>query len=278
MGKCSYYLVKADNFSIVGENVACPGSISESMNFGPTNDMPSCTKSVTINLFNSIKPMSIKLNQGRLVTVNGIEVAKLPVKIFDGLVTVKQASSLMILVLFKDGLQIWWDSSSRVYIDAPPNYRGQTKGLCGTFNSNVQDDFLTPEGDVESSVASFADKWRTKETCPFISDPINIPHPCQLNMENKPLALTTCTKLKEKLFDDCHWSVDPESFFEDCMYDMCACKMDISKCVCPIFAAYANECARQGVVVNWRYLVKECGMYYLKKFYLTLLFKNNKFY
>ena len=100
-----------------------------------------------------------------------------------------------------------WDGTSRVYIDAPPEYRGKTKGLCGTFSSNIQDDFLTPEGDIESSVASFANKWRTKETCQYVSDGF-IPHPCHLNIENKEIAIQTCAKLKEEVFAECHWSVD----------------------------------------------------------------------
>jgi von Willebrand factor len=47
---------------------------------------------------------------------------------------------------FKDGAKIWWDGMSRAYVDVPASYRGKTQGLCGTFNSNSQDDFLTPEG------------------------------------------------------------------------------------------------------------------------------------
>jgi integrin beta 3 len=52
----------------------------------------------------------------------------------------------IISVDFHDGIQVWWDGATRAYIDAPASYRGKTKGLCGTFNSNMQDDFLTPEG------------------------------------------------------------------------------------------------------------------------------------
>lgn len=29
MGQCTYYLVKADNFTVEAENVACAGSISQ---------------------------------------------------------------------------------------------------------------------------------------------------------------------------------------------------------------------------------------------------------
>lgn len=52
----------------------------------------------------------------------------------------------IIPVDFHDGVKIWWDGATRAYIDAPTSYRGKTQGLCGTFNSNMQDDFLTPEG------------------------------------------------------------------------------------------------------------------------------------
>lgn len=264
MGKCSYYLMKTDNFTIEAENVACPGSISESLNFGTGGfDMPSCTKSITINVKtdgNKIK--TIQLKQGRLVLVDGIEIQKLPIRVLHGVLRIRQPSSTLILVIFQDGLKVWWDGVTRVYIDAPPSYRGTyTKGLCGTFNSNIQDDFLTPEGDVETSIESFADKWRTKETCPFVAKSQIIPHPCKINMENKEKALAECVKLKEKIFADCHWHVDPELYYEDCMYDMCACKGDLSTCMCPIFSAYANECARHGKIINWRYSVNECGMY-----------------
>lgn len=260
MGKCSYYLLKTDNISVEAENVACPGSISEEMNLGPSGvDMPSCTKSVTINVKNGDVGKTIKLKQGRQILVDGFEINKLPIKVLDGVIKIRQASSTMILVTSEEGLKVWWDGVTRVYIDAPAIYRGNTKGLCGTFNSNLQDDFLTPEGDVESSVASFADKWRTKEQCEYVSDSVNIPHPCQLNIERKEKALEVCAKLKSKLFEECVWNVDPEAYYEDCMYDMCACKGDLASCLCPIFAAYSNECARHGVPINWRYSVNECG-------------------
>lgn len=259
MGKCSYYLLKMDNFTVEAENVACPGSISEAMNFGPAGiDMPSCTKSVTINVQLGEKSKTIKLKQGRQVLVDGFEIQRLPIKVLDGLLKVRQASSTMIVVTMVDGLKVWWDGLTRVYIDAPPVYRDRTKGLCGTFNSNIQDDFYTPEGDIESEVGPFADKWRTKETCQYVSGS-EIPHPCQLNVERVTAAKEYCAKMKSEIFAECHWYVDPNEFYEDCLYDLCACKNDIAPCACPIFAAYAAECSRHGVVVNWRHSISDCG-------------------
>lgn len=63
--------------------------------------------------------------------------------------------SLPLSVDFQDGVKVWWDGSTRAYIDAPASYRGKTLGLCGTFNSNMQDDFLTPEGTLSISLWTF---------------------------------------------------------------------------------------------------------------------------
>lgn len=259
MGKCSYVLVKTANFSIEAENVACSGAMSASLGFA-TLDQPSCTKSVTIKLLQGNQIKTVKLNQGPIILIDGLEVTKLPTKKYDAVLKVRQASSTMILVSFTDGLNVWWDGVSNVYIDAPASYRGRTAGLCGTFNSNINDDFLTPEGDVESSATAFADKWRTKETCQFAPNTLDIPHPCQVNVENKDRAIKACSQLKSKLFDSCHFSVDPEEFYEDCMYDMCSCKgAGIKDCLCPVLTAYASECSHQGVILNWRHAVSECG-------------------
>lgn len=261
MGKCSYYLLKRDNFSVEAENVACPGSISAAMQMGGSSgfDLPSCTKSVTIKLYHDGETKTVKLNQGREITIDGIAVSRFPLKVYDGLMRIRHASSIMTLVAFRDGLKVWWDGMTRVYIDAPASYRGNTQGLCGTFDSNQRNDFLTPEGDIESSVASFANKWRTKESCDFVNDDVNVPHPCQASPEKKEKALKVCAKLKSKVFGECHWAVDPEPYFEDCLYDMCACKGADGDCSCPIFSAYATECGRQGSVINWRQSVSECG-------------------
>lgn len=98
---------------------------------------------------------------------------------------------------------------------------------------------LHSTGDIETTVHPFANKWQTKDSCDFLNDKI-VPHPCQVNVENKAKAEKTCAKLRDKVFEDCHLFVDPEEFYEDCMYDTCACKGDVSPCFCPILAAYAR--------------------------------------
>lgn len=129
------------------------------------------------------------------------------------------------------------------------------------YDDKSEQTFLHSAGDIETTVQSFANKWQTKESCDFLSDKI-VPHPCQVNVGSKARAEQICAKLRDKIFEECHWIVDPEQYYEDCMYDVCACKGDISQCSCPIFASYATECARQGWVSERRsegFAYHSCG-------------------
>lgn len=35
----------------------------------------------------------------------------------------------------------------------------------------------------------------------------------------------------------------------------------MAKCLCPMIAAYAGECAQKGIKIDWRNEVRECGMH-----------------
>ncbi|XP_066594945.1 hemocytin-like [Prorops nasuta] len=255
MGKCKYYLMKANNYSIQVENVPCSGAISESMGFAPsTSEAPSCTKTVTIKTENSL----IKLKQNRRITINGEDVIKLPMA--DNGVKIRAASSIFLAVKMPNDLEVWWDGISRVYINAPPEFYGKTQGLCGTFSLNQKDDFLTPDGDVEQNAVSFANKWKASEECQDIPRKEYI-HPCDSNPQKRVAAESFCSKIYSDIFSDCHWYVDPEPWHKDCIFDMCSCEADIKSCLCPMLSAYAKECAAAGIKILWRPQIDECNLH-----------------
>ena len=256
MGQCSYYLIKADNFSIEAENVACTGAISLAMNFPITvsSGLPSCTKTVTIRM----SGQTIKLKQNQEILINDRDISKIPYRIAG--ITIRSISSIFIVVKLPNDVEVWWDGLTRVYINVPASMKGDTKGLCGTFNNNQKDDFLTPENDIEKSVIQFANKWKTKEQCNDIPDKLKS-HPCDINIQNRATAEKYCKKIKSNIFGDCHWYVDPEDFYQDCLYDMCSCESKLSTCLCPMIASYSHECATKGVKIDWRDDVKECGIH-----------------
>ncbi|KZC09215.1 Hemocytin [Dufourea novaeangliae] len=253
MGKCKYYLMKGDDYTIEGENVPCSGAISESMGF-VLPDAPSCTKTVTINY----KETSVKLKQNRQVLINGDDLTTFPIVINQ--IRIRIVSSIFVVVHLPNGLEIWWDGISRVYINAPPEFHGRTKGLCGTFSENQKDDFITPEGDIEQTAVCFANKWKTDEICANVPEKES-DHPCDLDPQKRATAKQYCSYLYTEIFAGCHWHVDPESFHKDCMYDMCSCKVELGLCLCPILAAYAKDCAAAGVKILWRQDVNECRIH-----------------
>lgn len=72
------------------------------------------------------------------------------------------------------------------------------QGLCGTFNDNLNDDFLTPENDVEISVPAFANKWKLEEKCNDVPENLKS-HPCDTNVLNRAIAEKHCKRLKAEL-------------------------------------------------------------------------------
>lgn len=46
-----------------------------------------------------------------------------------------------------------------------PIYSESTSGLCGNYNGNQGDDFLSPSGLVEASVKDFGNSWKLSGDC-----------------------------------------------------------------------------------------------------------------
>lgn len=78
-----------------------------------------------------------------------------------------------------------------------------------------------------------------------------------------PAARVTAASLLPHFSPECHLEVDPEPYYRDCLYDMCSCETKLDGCLCPILAAYSKECARKGIIIDWRAEVRECGEYTL---------------
>lgn len=76
----------------------------------------------------------------------------------------------------------------------------QTRGLCGTFNHNQNDDFLTPDGDVESDVLSFAKKWKSSSDCKDGRSEESNSDACEVNVQSKGPAIEHCKMLKGPIF------------------------------------------------------------------------------
>lgn len=200
---------------------------------------------------------TVCLKQGGRVDVNGAEQThKLPMNIMNGFMHIRQIGQIALMASFGNGMQMVWDGSSYAYIDAPGSQSNRTAGLCGNFDGNPENDLTTPNGKLQQSPETFGYEWRVKKLCDRGQMDNDVPHPCQMN-RNGQQAQYICSQLTSQVFAGCN--VDRQPYIQNCIYDMCASKGDVVSSMCTIFAAFANECSRNGTPIKWRETYQQCG-------------------
>lgn len=133
------------------------------------------------------------------------------------------------------------------------------EGICGNCNGNPNDDIITNPAatniipETSSKVKRFALSWladepklelnEDKDTC-YVDDEADC---LPLPPESDP-----CFKiLDESIFGKCHFVVDPIMYVTACQQDLCRTGPS-QKGSCEAIAAYARECAVNGVCIEWR--------------------------
>ncbi|XP_048013922.1 mucin-2-like isoform X2 [Megalobrama amblycephala] len=233
-GNCDYTLTKHTNdsdFAVVGNLAKCDSTRKDT-----------CLNSVTL----VISGTTISFSSTGTVAVNGISPYALPVT--TGLVSIFQPSSSFIIADMKSlRLEIQLEPVMQLYIVASTEEKGKMSGLCGNYNDVQTDDFKTDSGIVEGTPTTFVNFW--KHSCPDLE--ITFDKPCSLNMDTVQPAKDWCSRLTNpnETFSACHSEINPEMYYERCVYDACKCA-DINKCMCAAVSTYAHACAAKGVVLK----------------------------
>ncbi|XP_041419720.1 IgGFc-binding protein-like [Xenopus laevis] len=192
----------------------------------------------------------ITLEKVRKVKVNGQQVT-LPVSLPPDVEIFLSGTNVFVTTGF--GLQVSYDGSHRATVTIPGEYYNSVCGLCGNFNGDKADDFLNPDGNLESDSNSLGNSWQVE------NDTV-----CPPAVENK----TNCTEDENHLissntycgiitnvngpFKECHHVIDPRVYFENCVYDLCEVKLD-NGTLCDSLQSYADACQSHGVTVQpWR--------------------------
>ena len=61
----------------------------------------------------------------------------------------------------QNGIKVLWDGKRRVYITAPSEMMNKTNGLCGFYDGNQRNDFMTPQDIQEPIALHFGNSWQT---------------------------------------------------------------------------------------------------------------------
>ncbi|XP_044534907.1 SCO-spondin-like [Gracilinanus agilis] len=206
----------------------------------------SCLRAISVTLGEAY----VQLRDSGAVLVGRQEVA-LPWAEPGGL-SVHHASSTFLLLHGPGVWLLWGVLEPAAYITLEPLYAHRVRGMCGTFTWNQQDDFLTPAGDVESSVAAFASKFQLSgESACRLRDTLIPLNPCSTHAQRRPYAEAACATLQGPAFQQCHGLVEQEPYQLRCLSAVCGCALG-HDCLCPVLAAYARHCAREGVLSPWR--------------------------
>ncbi|XP_078579024.1 uncharacterized protein LOC144863560 [Branchiostoma floridae x Branchiostoma japonicum] len=251
-GVCQYIVAKDfvnQKFTLLANQQPCSDDYSSS-----------CIRSVTL-IVGGNTAGKIKLHQHGVLSVGHSDVhIQLPYHNDD--VSVRRLSSVFVEVTTNFGLTLQWDGRGRLYTTVTPALKGHTKGLCGTFNDNQNDDFTTRSGGLVVNVAEFGNSWKVSADCedqPGVTSNLQL-GPCAINTQREEYARQHCGLMSGGSFEACNRLLEPATYITACEHDVCQCQ-DGDECLCSAIAHYARECAKLGAVVNWRTegnCVEEC--------------------
>uniref|UniRef100_A0A3P9H1N3 Fc fragment of IgG binding protein n=1 Tax=Oryzias latipes TaxID=8090 RepID=A0A3P9H1N3_ORYLA len=250
-GTCTYVLSKScgvedthlEAFSVQVENVQWDRMKGKKK--------VSVTRLVAVEVFGFTLIMKSKMFG---VLVNGV-LNNIPLNLNDGEVAVYQEGTNYVIAT-NFGLLVTYDLVYHVTVTVPGNYRDKVCGLCGNFNGDRKDDFQMPDQILAKDINVFGKSW--KVAIPNVvcengcqGNECADCDPAHKDVFSKPAYCGILTAPKGP-FAVCHSKLDPQSYFDDCVFDVCASNGD-GKVLCDSVAAYAYNCHMAGVNVNdWR--------------------------
>uniref|UniRef100_A0A2K6DZI7 Mucin 6, oligomeric mucus/gel-forming/pseudo n=1 Tax=Macaca nemestrina TaxID=9545 RepID=A0A2K6DZI7_MACNE len=189
----------------------------------------------------------IVISQDEVVTNNG-EAKWLPYKTRNITVFRQTSTHLQMATSFGLELVVQLRPVFQAYITVGPQFRGQTRGLCGNFNGDTTDDFTTSVGIAEGTASLFVDSWRAGN-CPAALE--RETDPCSMSQLNKVCAETHCSMLLRTgtVFERCHATVNPAPFYKRCVYQACNYEETFPH-ICAALGDYVHACASRGVLVD----------------------------
>uniref|UniRef100_A0A8C3JAI1 Otogelin n=1 Tax=Calidris pygmaea TaxID=425635 RepID=A0A8C3JAI1_9CHAR len=243
---CQYILAKSRTsgmFTVSLQNAPC----------GQNQD-GSCIQSITVILKQDPKRQVTLTHSGDVLLYDQYKI-NLPYA--DELFEIRKLSSVFLQVKTHIGLQLLYDREGlRLYLQVDERWKDDTAGLCGTFNGNTEDDFLSPVGVTESTPELFGNTWKTSSACILVHDSSQM-DPCDIHLQAASYAAEACSVLTKELFAPCYPYLSPVPYFEQCRRDTCKCGQT---CFCSALAHYAHHCRRFGVIIDFRGGVPDCAL------------------
>lgn len=243
-GSCEYVLTQSCNFA----------EFAVIVTNGAHNSRVSCTDAVKVVIPSENLNISLGRGGGGTVTINDMLQPNNGDEIIlrSGQVDVVRVGGCPSVVLRTSGVRVSWDGLYRVEVTVSTQWSGRLCGLCGNYNGDPNDDFLTPNGILETSANEFGLSWvlnnGTHDNCGG-----TIPDQCPAALLAE--AQERCSVLRGGNFDECNDNVDPTIFIESCVFDYChSDQANRENFFFNSLAFYASACGNNGETLPpvWR--------------------------
>ncbi|KAM6936956.1 mucin-2-like [Xenentodon cancila] len=209
------------------------------------------TESITCGATETICSTAIKLYLGNneiVISEENVQVSKqktgqdIPFKV--------HTMGLYLVIEATNGLVLIWDKKTTLMIKLSSTFQGKVCGLCGNYDGNIKNDFTTRNKEPVVEAFEFGNSWKLSPTCPNANATENA---CSLYSYRQAWAMKHCSIIISDVFSTCHSKVNPESYYDNCVRDTCACNTGGDcECFCSAVTAYASACNRAGTCVKWR--------------------------
>ncbi|KFV01783.1 hypothetical protein N340_00196, partial [Tauraco erythrolophus] len=244
-GVCTYVLMKSSSLPHNGTLMA----VYEKSGYSHSET------SLSAIIYLSTKD-KIVISRNELLTDDD-ELKRLPYR--SGDITIFRQSSMYIQMYTNFGLELVVQTSPvfQAYVKVGSQFKSRTLGLCGNYNGDTTDDFMTSMDITEGTASLFVDSWRAGNCHPALERDTD---PCALSQLNKISAETHCSILTKKgtVFEKCHAVVNPIPFYKRCVYQACNYE-ETFPYICSALGSYARTCSSMGLILEgWRNSMDNC--------------------
>ncbi|KAG5852102.1 hypothetical protein ANANG_G00058860 [Anguilla anguilla] len=191
----------------------------------------------------------VSVLKGGTVQVNRTTV-NLPATPVEGVSVFKAGKHYTVAAVF--GVTVRYDGNHFMDIKVTSDYKNTLCGLCGDYNGNPKDDFRTPSGQLVTNTNDFGHSWNSDTNCN--KKPNETIPECTDDQQDIYESPAYCGMLLDPKgpFAVCHPRVNPNGFFKDCLFDLCALG-GAQTSLCEALESYVNECQDRNVNVGpWR--------------------------
>uniref|UniRef100_A0A3B3QDX7 Tectorin alpha n=1 Tax=Paramormyrops kingsleyae TaxID=1676925 RepID=A0A3B3QDX7_9TELE len=187
------------------------------------------------------------LISGNTVKVNGTPVS---VPFVTGLMTRVSTSEGFLVIDTVQDIQVRYNRFNTLSITMGPRLQNKVCGLCGNFNGDPTDDYITSRGKAALSALELAQSWKTngmQNSCDE-TQYVALAQSCDNSAVSELQSEDACLKLTQMkgFFQPCHGLLDPRPFYQSCYLDGCYNHRKAQ--VCGSLAAYAEACRSFGTL------------------------------